>query len=250
MGLLDIIGNVLGGGSKNRQPAAYGAQRPDPYMMLLSRNIGKAHLHQKRFGQLIAADQNWNLDLGNAQIYFGNQSYRIELLGTESKRDNSWMWAFANPTGYPEELIQGARLAYRFCEENGTHALSRPQVTLTPLINGHTISSIAAASRNDGVCYYRCPYNQNTSAYVLVHGLPAQVFVPSSAQEIMTAFTALTQQYPLDHRLLVQNTLEGSCIRLENRNGFITGFFRDGTEIHVTFDRAGRIASMNTQAPA
>jgi hypothetical protein len=116
---------------------------------------------------------------------------------------------------------------------------------LTELVNGHNISSIAAASRDDRTCYYRCPYDGG-AAFVLVGDMPESVFVPMDAAQVIHIISNLITQMPLNHKTLVTSMMKLNCDRIDETSEKLMGYFLNGTALIISFDGQGRIKSMDT----
>ena len=52
-------------------------------------------------------DRGWNLDTQTGIVTFGEDlQFNVQILGTHSEVDNSWLWAWANESsGLPESVI-------------------------------------------------------------------------------------------------------------------------------------------------
>jgi len=212
---------------------------------MLSRYIGPARQRQLAFGEQVVQERNWNVDLSRGVISFGEDEYPIQLLGTESDSAGTWLWGFANPSGFPDAVLQDSEYTYNFCKSAPELALIEP--ALTELVNGHNIASISAAACKDRVCYYRCPYDAG-AAFVLVRNVPESVFAPLDAMGVINMISELILQFPLNQKTLVKSMMEINCDEIDEAENKFTGQYTDGTSLTVTFDSQGRIGSMDTIA--
>lgn len=216
------------------------------YFDSLSACIGPARLRQHAFGRLVVRDQDWNVDFSRGVIRFGEDTYPVQFLGTESEVSHTWLWAHVNPGDFPEAVLKRGIRFYEQCVAEGMEELRQEELPLTPLVNGHNIASMAASTTEGGACYYRCPY-ENGAAFVLVTGLPDDVFAPAPVQEVVSAAADLIRQFPLNHGILMSNLLADNCVEVVEENGVLTGRFADGTTLTVRFDEMGRITSLKPE---
>lgn len=236
--------NNLKGKKDTKQKEVSTQDEASPVLIdMLSRYMGVAHQHQLSFGEQVVRNRNWNVDLGQGTICFGEDEYPIQLLGTESLSSNTWLWGFLNPSAFPDSVLKDSQYTYAFCKP--VPELAPSQMQLTELVNGHTISSIATAARNDQTCYYRCPYNGG-AAYVLVRNIPKSVFLTVDAAQVIHIISELILQYPLNHRTLVKSLMKINCDTIDDTNEMLIGHYANGTELVISFDGQGRINSMNT----
>lgn len=216
------------------------------YFDSLSACIGPARLRQLAFGRLVVRDRDWNVDFSSGMIRFGEDEYPIQFLGTESDASHTWLWAHVNPGDFPEAVLADGIRFYEQCLTEGMEELRGLELPLSPLVNGHNIASMAASTKEGGACYYRCPY-ENGAAYVLVAGLPDEVFAPASVKEVISTATDLIRQFPLNHGILMSNLLADNCTEVTEEHGVLTGRFADDATLTVRFDDKGRIISLKPE---
>ncbi len=210
---------------------------------MLSQYLGPARQRQLLFGEYVVRNQNWNIDLGKGVILFGEDTYLIQVLGTESYSRNTWLWAHKNPS-IPEEMLIDVNHFYEFCQNAAE--LAPDEIDITDMVNGHNIASIAVASHKDKVCYYRCPYNGG-AAYVLVKNIPEKVFAPMEAQNIISLIYDIIAQFQLEHKVFVNSLLEINCSDIEKKDNMFIGKYSDGTNLVIEFDTFERISSLRTE---
>src|SRR5262245_17159005 len=105
----------------------------------------------------LVGNLDWDVDLTAGVLNFGDRSrWSVQLLGSESQASRTWLWAWANPSGLPGELVQASLALRQFGEENGIPELVEPQIPLEK-VNGHLLSLIACGL-TDADAYYRAPY--------------------------------------------------------------------------------------------
>lgn len=87
--------------------------------------------------QDVIGEGDWNVDLFAPEFRFTGERdivcTGVHLLGSAAPGPRSWLWAWANPTGYPES-VTGLSLAVRqFGQEHGIRELSEPEVAFDAL---------------------------------------------------------------------------------------------------------------------
>lgn len=65
--------------------------------------------HQLHLEEVLGEHHTWHVNLGEGRFEFGGSRNivctRFHLLGTAAPGPRSWLWGWANPSGYPEPLI-------------------------------------------------------------------------------------------------------------------------------------------------
>lgn len=112
---------------------------------------------QLHLGDLIG-ECDWNVDLKQGLLSFQDRySWRIQILGTESTRGNTWLWAWANvASNLPPNLIEASLQLREFGKEHGIPEFTEAKLSLDQ-IDGHTIALIAS-----GIC---CHHHRNNGSF-------------------------------------------------------------------------------------
>ena len=209
------------------------------YVDLLSAYIGQARLHQLAFGEIVKG-KDWDVDFTRGLITFGEDSYPVQFLGSESESSHTWLWGVENINGFPEAVLTDVT---RF-HQNTVEKLRPAQLLLDEVVTGHNLASLISASHPDNACYYRCPY-EGGAAYVLVKELDDSVFAPAPAMAVAEVIRHLIGQMPMNHRILVESLLQANCQQTEAVSTGIKGAFKAGDVLTATFDTRGRLAAIN-----
>ncbi|MDR1798194.1 MAG: hypothetical protein LBR44_12320 [Clostridiales Family XIII bacterium] len=227
---------------------------PSPvYRDLLSRYLGPALQHQRAFGREVVQDQEWFVDFGDGTIRFGERKYPVQFIGTESDVSHTWLWGVENVNGYPEDVLTVVNQFFNPFVLQNVPDLAKTHLRLSGAVNGHFIASIMAAMAKPPFCYYRCPY-ENGAAFVLVGGVPEQVFAPVGVETAAEIIMNLIQQAELDHWVLAESMLGKNAVSVAEAGGqpagapgerSLTGTFADGRALVVSFDGKGRIANLS-----
>ena len=89
----------------------------------------------------VTGDQGWQVDLkGQGRFTFtGDEPIvadRVHLLGSAAPGPRSWLWAWANPAGYPEAVTGLAASLRDFGAQHGIQELTQPEVPFGALPGG------------------------------------------------------------------------------------------------------------------
>ncbi|MEV0706701.1 DUF6882 domain-containing protein [Nocardia aurea] len=89
----------------------------------------------------VTGDRGWQVDLkGQGRFTFtGDEPIvadRVNLLGSAAPGPRSWLWAWANPAGYPEAVTGLAASLRDFGTQHGIQELTQPEVPFGALPGG------------------------------------------------------------------------------------------------------------------
>ena len=204
---------------------------------LFSRNVVTAMARQLALADLIG-DRDWAVDLAAGTATFSHDlRFPIQLLGTESHLDRTWLWAWANSgSDLPADVLRLCGWLRGYGQNSGVAELTEPSFPLDRA-DGHRLALLASGLT--GRPYYRGPY-EGGALFFHLENVPPSVVAPEQA------FTVLGQAvsaFPMDHRVAVVSFLEQQGWRVES-GAAVTGRHPDGTIMNVTFDQAGRIAEI------
>lgn len=193
------------------------------FLDLLSLSAGAAFLHQNRMGELIIGDNGWELNPGEGIIRFGGQEFRAGILGSESHIQNTWLWSWAHTeSGLPEKAVAASKRAKKSLPE--LPEFQTGKFMLDEIHTGHNLSMLACGAYEEASCYYRCPYDGG-AAFVVIHGLPEEVFLPAELPEFVRQYLEIIRGFYCDHRLLAAGFLYQNGTEFAERPGEIVGNF-------------------------
>ncbi|WP_433323075.1 DUF6882 domain-containing protein [Spirillospora sp. CA-294931] len=90
--------------------------------------------------QEVVGEHNWNVNLQEQRFDFtGGRALtcsRVHLLGSAAPGPESWLWAWANPAGYPEELTALSGRVRDFGQRYGIRELASAEVPFNALPGG------------------------------------------------------------------------------------------------------------------
>ncbi|GAA4588128.1 hypothetical protein BJY16_008456 [Actinoplanes octamycinicus] len=208
---------------------------------LLTQYVATAHARQLALADLIG-ERDWQLDLTAGQVTFGDDlSFPIQLLGTESHLDGTWLWAWANEqSGLPRQLLALSSWMREFGVRQGVTELTDATFPLDRA-DGHRLALVASGLT--GRCYYRGPYDGG-AVFFHLEGVPDQPVAPERA---FTVVNQVLMGYPVEHRAMVTAFLSQQGWRVASEDGLVTGVHPSGSEMRVEFDGQGRISNLTGQ---
>ena len=182
-----------------------------------SRYVGIAFAQQLAFKGFLNGAK-WNLDLQAGTVTFeGKGTFPVQLLGSVSDSQNTWLWAWANPS----EGIDQRAVAHvgSLRSEVPLPEFQRSVVSLDEA-SGDQLS-LTVSGLSGGVPYFRGPF-PGGAVYFLVSGLPfggrpGLKFVPSLVSAI------LAEHPSVDARLVVDGLLEDLELSRDERGGVVIG---------------------------
>jgi uncharacterized protein DUF6882 len=92
--------------------------------------------HQLHLAEVLG-DHSWRADLAEQKFEFTGlyprTCTRFHLLGSAAPGPRSWLWGWANPTGYPQPLLELGAFVRDFGRQHGIRELSEPEVAFDDL---------------------------------------------------------------------------------------------------------------------
>lgn len=217
------------------------------WLKVFSACLGKVMVIQQNAGKYVVKDQNWNVDFSKGIISFGNDTYPVQLIGSESNSSNTWMWGWNNVNNFPESLVSLANEMLSKGDEWELDPLRVPQFDLNDVFNGHNLSIVACGISKDDYFYYRGPHNGG-AVFLAVGNVPAEVFAPINISEFANLTMQCVQQFPIDHKIFVESLLQWNRTKYDWEGDVLEAHFQQ--DLYVTFEQSGeyyRITAMNTK---
>jgi hypothetical protein len=202
---------------------------------LFSRYAVSALARQLALADLLG-ERDWAVDLAAGAATFGNDlRFPIQLLGTESQGDGTWLWAWANTgSNLPPPLLHLAGWMREYGEKAGLAELTERSFPLERA-DGHRLALLASGLT--GRPYYRGPYDGGALFFHL-EGVPPQEVAPERA---VTVISQAIAAFGMDHRVAVVSFLEQQGWKVSDGEA-VDAQHPGGATMHVTFDELGRIA--------
>lgn len=192
----------------------------------------------------LIGDCKWSIDNTNGKIKFDDLSFSIQLIGSESNYDNTWLWIWANDiSSFPENLLQSANFLKEYGEKHDIGFFTIDKYKLTDF-DGHFVAMLSAGVCNSD-CYYRAPYDGG-AAYYLINGADEVKQIPETSTPtwIVNTFLDFISKYEVDHKLAIESYLKYKQIpfgyedkNLKTSDGGLT----------VKFDKDGLVRRMQAK---
>ncbi|MFI7002129.1 DUF6882 domain-containing protein [Nocardia sp. NPDC050175] len=226
---------------------------PVPLTRLLD-DAGLLSLEHRLHVEELLGSHRWQADMEAGRLEFVGEEQTFvctdfHLLGTADAE--SWLWAWANPWGFPKPLLAVARMVREFGFRYGVAELCAAEM---PVALGraapepHQVAELLADAAKviSGHWSSYCGVTDGTCVAFLVEH-PAFELPPPSASVIARVLAHGIGALPLvDHRRATQSYL--------SRRGLATGFLEDyrvlefsgsGLAGSIEFDAAGGVANLD-----
>jgi hypothetical protein len=209
---------------------------------LFAEHVATGLARQIALSELIG-DRGWQLDLTSGIVMFGDDlRYHIQLLGSESHEDGSWLWAWANEaSNLPPALLQLCGWLREYGHREGVAEFTEPTFALQHA-DGHRLALLAAGLT--GRCYFRGPY-PGGAVFFHLDDAPPQLTAPVQPERVPTVLSEVIQSFPVDHRIAVESFLRQQSWRLDPAPTSVSAHHASGSTLRVDFDTMGRISNMS-----
>lgn len=212
------------------------------FLELFSSLAGAAMARQMALADFLG-ERSWSVDLNVGQVSFGDDLVcPIQLLGTESYVNDTWLWAWSNPSDIPPPLLETSRQLKEYGEQHQIPELTNSTFPLSQ-VDGHQLSMLASGLVRKTV-YYRGPY-ESGALYFLILGVPADVFAPSPVERICAVIGQVIETFEVDHRRMAEAFLHEQGFALTTVGSGLHAIRDDGGTLDFAFDDAGRITELN-----
>ncbi|APU11778.1 MULTISPECIES: DUF6882 domain-containing protein [Cellulophaga] len=215
-------------------------QKPQSFNDLLEAFAGLSFEKQFVFADVIG-DNGWQLNMNTASIVFGDVSFPIQVIGSFSFNNNSWMWGWANTqSGIPENLLLQSNKLKEFGEEHGINELVEPHFNSDEGFE-HKIGMVACGLFNSK-SYYCANYGQGTLV-VTIDDEKIPAIDKSQLEKVLTSFPQLISSVVLNHKQAFKNYLIDRDFKLYISDSEIEGL-KDGKIVTAKFDDLDRLESL------
>jgi hypothetical protein len=207
---------------------------------LLTEHVATATARQLALADLLE-ERDWRLDLTTGTARFGDDlQYPIQVLGTESTHDGTWLWGWANEASGldPRVLRLGAWLR-DYGTRAGVPELTEAEQPLRSDDHGHRLALVASGL--SGRCYYRGPYDGG-AVYFHLENTPPAVDGPVDPERALTVINHVLMAFPLPHRAMFGAFLRQQGWAVRDEPDAIAARHGSGSEIRLELDHAGRVS--------
>jgi hypothetical protein len=203
----------------------------------LTEHIGSSCARQLALANFLG-EGDWGVDIEEGVFtYTPDKSFPLQLLGTESHNDNTWLWAWANTqSNIPTKLLRTVNEIRGHGETDGLMLFTTRSFRLDN-VSGHGISMVCSGLAG-GKCYYRGPYDGG-ALFFLLEDVPASVLTPVPAERAITVINEVISQFELNHRRMVESFLVQQGYVLRNNEESLEATAQSGSVLSLTFDDRG-----------
>ncbi|QJW98656.1 hypothetical protein FTUN_6251 [Frigoriglobus tundricola] len=135
----------------------------EPLLTLYRRSVLAALERQFLFDTSFHNEQ-WSVDLSEGKLIIklqqdvGEQSWPIQVLGTQATKSSSWLWAWGNKdSGIPSKLLKSANRMRKYGEKHSIPELTTAEQPLNGL-TGHFFALVAVGI-GTADAYFAAPYD-------------------------------------------------------------------------------------------
>ncbi|MBL4648991.1 MAG: hypothetical protein JKY03_04615 [Aureispira sp.] len=221
----------------------YTKEKTIEFEVLVEQHAGLSFEKQLRFGELIG-DEDWQLDMTEGTISFGELAFPIQVIGSFSFQDNSWMCAWANTqSGLPENLLQQSYKLRELGEEEDIDALSSGHFNVAEEFV-HQIG-LFACGFFETKSYYCANYGQG----ILVVTIDSDAILAIDKRNVEAVGPTLSQlisSIELDHKNVFFNYLIDREFLINLTNDAIEGL-KEETIVKAEFDDWNRLSALESR---
>ena len=232
---------------KQKLTPIFGEIDKSDWIQVFSAFLGKMMVIQNNASDCIVKGRGWNIDFSKRAIFFGEDEYKIQIIGSEASSDHTWMWGWNNKNGFSVETLILAREMMKFGQEFHLDCFQTPVLELDDRINGHTLSVAACGLSEESYFYYRAAHSGG-AAFVAVEYAEKDVLKKAG----ITLFAQITmecvRQYPVDHKIFVESFLQWNETPYSWNDDILTARFPQ--KLFISFEQKDghyRITSMKTK---
>ncbi len=239
---MNFLKRILG--NKPKDNAEFRKYSKDDYKTfsdLLELNAGTSFDKQVIFGELIG-EKPWNLDMNTGKISFENLEFPIQIIGSLSFNDNSWLWGWANvQSELPDNLLIQSNKLREIGEQKGISELTDSSFIVD---NGfeHKIGMLACGIFNSK-SYYCANYGQGTLV-VTIDDEEIPSIDKNKIETILLNFPQLIGGIELNHKNTFRNYLIDYDFALKISENKIEGQ-KNNKMIVAEFDELNRMTSLS-----
>ncbi|MTJ60522.1 hypothetical protein GL305_00735 [Nocardia seriolae] len=212
--------------------------------------------HQMHLSEVLG-EHSFNVNLAERRFEFRCAERTLvctgmHMLGSAAPGPQSWLWSWANPTGYPAEVVAVAKAVQEFGAHHGITELAAAEVPfgafgddLEPHQVSWTMMELAKPISGHWTSYQGNVGNGTFVAFLVEH--PELRLPPPSGPRLLRVLSQGVAELALtDHRRAVHSYL--------TRRGLAVAFAPNGESLRfdspavngtVDFDEYGRMAGIN-----
>jgi len=188
---------------------------------LVDKNAGLSFEKQQNFNDLTGS-LAWNINLNTATLTFGNLDFPIEVIGSLSFNDYSWMWGWANTkSGIPENLLNSSLNIKKIGEEKQIEEFTKGHFSVEEGFE-HKMGIVASGLLKSDA-YFCANYGQGTMVLTLKSDKIPRID-ENKLEKVLTTFPQLISAVDLDHKKAFKNYLIDRGFQLKISENKIEGY--------------------------
>jgi hypothetical protein len=208
---------------------------------LIEQHAGLSFEKQLVFGDVIGSNA-WELDMGKGNIIFGDLDFPIQIIGSLSFNDSSWMWGWANAkSGMPENLLVQSNQLKEIGQDKGIKELTDGHFNVEKGFE-HKIGMMACGLFNSK-SYYCANYGQGTLVVTIDDDKIPEID-KTRIEKVLTNFPQLISAVDLNHKNTFKNYLIDRDFELNILENKIEGS-KNNKVLTAEFDELNRLKSLN-----
>ena len=116
----------------------------------------------------VIAERPFEADLDRGTITFGGQlEMGAQLLGSQATNPASWLWSWANPSGFPAAVVASAERLRELGAEESIDAFVESELPVSPTVDADRVA-IAAVGVLEAPAYFSLPAGGGTRVVLLI----------------------------------------------------------------------------------
>lgn len=217
------------------------------WLQVFSACLGKMMIIQNNASDCIVKGRGWHADFSERTLSFGEDKYKFQFIGTESNAANTWMWGWNNINNFTDEILILSKELLELGKEWNLDPLRTPEIDLSDMMNGHTLSIVACGLSQENYFYYRGPHSGG-AVYMAVEFAEKDVLKKAGLSLFAQITMQCVQQYPVDHKIFTESLLQWNNTKYNWDGDTLIACFPQ--KLYITFELKGenyRITSMKTK---
>lgn len=201
---------------------------------------------QLRLADLLDNKGTWSTDLRKGTISFKDVgTYKMQVLGTESEGDDSWLWGWANEaSNIPTALLNVADNLRDYGNKHSIEELTQAEQSLDD-IDGHQFGLIASGFAQ-AQAYHRCPYNGG-ALFALIMDPTLKLTVENDLVRATTVINQAVSTYDMHNQnIAIDAYLTYLGLDVYSSNDTKYAQRDDETVMTITFDKNNRMTKLES----
>lgn len=179
---------------------------------LYNQFVALSYEKQLVFSELVG-DRSWDFNMMQGTLTFGEYVFPMQILGTYSEKESSWMWAWANKqSGIPENLLQASDIMQKRGVAHAVEELTTASYK-TDENMGHYLAQIAVGVTGAS-CY--CPVNfKGIQVFVLINSEEVDAGRITDTALVTSHFTKTISALDCNHKQALYHYLKQKEFKVE-----------------------------------